>query len=274
MDETTPVHLPIELERVIFELAAWLSPKTITTLILVARRVCIWIEPQLYHVVLSTRGTERLQQIMDSKPPEFLRKHIHHLALCGSIPRNDMARILSTCTNVRDLAVWTGDTYPALLAHIRNLIGLQRLSVNLFELFGGDDQFQFPCVDELPFSRLTHLDIFTSGPEDPLSEKLWPIFGMLPCLTHLSFTDFYIPEMVQMALDTCPVLQLLVVVWTDMDEEDISNETSDISDPRFCTIGCPLFQSDWEEGAWGGLDFWRRAEIACKCRGERNGVVA
>ncbi|KAF7336119.1 hypothetical protein MVEN_02159000 [Mycena venus] len=273
MDKTTPVSLPTELERGIFELAAWQSPETITTLILVARRVCIWIEPQLYRVVLS-RDTERLQQMMRSKPPEFLRNHVHHLAICSSIPRNDITLILSTCTHVHDLAVWTGDTYPELLADIRKLTNLQHLSIDLFELFGGDDQFQLPCVDELPFAHLTHLDIFTGEPEDPPPEKLWPVFGMLPCLTHLSFTDFYIREMVQMALDTCPVLQLLVILWTDMEEEDISSETADISDPRFCIIGCPLFESDWEEGARGGLDFWCRAEIACKGRGDSDGVVS
>jgi hypothetical protein len=42
MDADNPTKLPIELERVIFELTAWAYPDTIQTLILVARRVCIW----------------------------------------------------------------------------------------------------------------------------------------------------------------------------------------------------------------------------------------
>jgi hypothetical protein len=42
MEERTLVNFPPELERVIFELAAWHYPDTMTTLILVAKKVCIW----------------------------------------------------------------------------------------------------------------------------------------------------------------------------------------------------------------------------------------
>ncbi|KAJ7915066.1 hypothetical protein B0H13DRAFT_2324721 [Mycena leptocephala] len=253
--EGDTVSLPIELERDIFELAAWQYPETVTTLILVARRVCIWIEPQLYHVVLSHSSAERLLHMMQSKPPEFLREHVHHLALSAAMPRTDVTHILSTCTNVHDLAVWTGDTYPELLSDMRNLTHLRRLSVNLFELFGGARQFKLPSLDELPFAHLTHLDVFSSIPE-----TLWPVFGTLPCLTHLSFSDYCISELLQTALNTCAVLELLVVVWMeDAEAEDVQN-ASQITDPRFCMIPCQFFENDWELGAWGGSDFWSRAD--------------
>ncbi|KAF7335649.1 hypothetical protein MVEN_02219800 [Mycena venus] len=273
MEGATLVNLPPELERDIFELAAWEYPEAVKTLILVARRVCIWIEPQLYQVVLSrgSGATERLLQMMHSKPPEFLREHVCHLALSSLTPRSDVTRILSTCTNVHDLAIWTGDTYPELLSDMRHLTNLRRLSINLFDLFGGHNGFQLPRPEELlplPFAHLTHLDVFSSMPE-----PMWPVFGMFPCLTHLAFSDYYHPEMVHTTLDTCAVLQLLVIVWTYDDDPDAGGEdnhdTSEISDPRFCTIPCHLFESDWEEGAWGGLDFWRRAEIELRERGER-----
>ena len=33
-----------------------------------------------------------------------------------------------------------------------------------------------------------------------------------------------------------------------------------IADPRFCVVKCDEFKDDWLEGAWGGDDFWTRAE--------------
>ncbi|KAJ6526802.1 hypothetical protein B0H19DRAFT_1243492 [Mycena capillaripes] len=264
--EKIPVNLPIELEREIFEFTAWHYPETIMTLILVARRVCIWIEPQLYHVVLSSGSAQQLLDMMQSKPSDFLKEHVHHLALSSVIPRSDVTRILSTCTNVRDLAVWTGDTYPELLSDMRNLTNLQHLSVNLFELFGGHKQFQFPRLEELPFTHLTHLDVFSAMPKE-----LWPFFGMLTSLTHLSFSDYYHRELFQIVLDTCAVLELLLVVWTqDEDPADRSEDVStEITDPRFFTIWCEDFESDWERGAWGDLDFWRRADLKLAARRTR-----
>lgn len=234
---------------------------------MVFRAMFFRIEPQLYRVVLSNGTTERLLQMMQSKPPEFLREHVHHLALSSIMASSDVTRVLSTCTNVHDLAMWTGHTYPELLSDLRHLTHLQRLSINLFDLFGGHNGFQLPRAEALPFAHLTHLDVFSTMPE-----TLWPVFGMLPRLTHLSFSDNYTPEMIQMAFDSCAVLQLLVVVWThadaDVDAEN-SVDTSEITDPRFCEVPCEMFESDWEEGAWGGIDFWRRAEIALQIRNER-----
>ncbi|KAF8173170.1 hypothetical protein K438DRAFT_1940237 [Mycena galopus ATCC 62051] len=262
IEDQTLVALPPELERVIFELVAWNFPETITTLILVAKRVCIWIESELYRVLLITGpgSTDRLMRMMDSKPPIFLQKHVQHLALSSAISRADVTRVLSTCTNICDLTLWTGSTYPELLADLRNLTNLQHLSVNLFELFRENRQFQLPRVGELPFAHLTHLDVFSIMPEE-----LWPFFGMLPRLTHLSFSDNYHPELVQTVLDTCAALELVVAVWThdsDTDPDDVVHDASEISDPRFCIISCRGYESDWEEGAWGGIDFWYRAEVA------------
>ncbi|KAJ7708122.1 hypothetical protein B0H17DRAFT_451446 [Mycena rosella] len=264
MEETAFNKLPVELERVIFELAAWQYPETVTLSILVARRVCVWIEPLLYHVVFSNGNADRLLQMMQSKPREFLRKHVHHIALSsGDIQRADLTQILTICTNISDLALWTGDTYPALLIDMRHLTHLRRLSINLFELFGGPRAFQVPAIDELPFAHLTHLDVFSEIPE-----SVWPVFGRFPSLTHLSISDCYSPNLLTQALDTCAVLQLLIVVWTS--DGDRAEGALEITDPRFCMISCWDFETDWELGAWGGLDYWRRAEdfVARKSRGE------
>ncbi|KAJ7879703.1 hypothetical protein B0H13DRAFT_1571256, partial [Mycena leptocephala] len=46
--------LPPELERIIFELAAFVNPASMPSLLLVAPRVKIWIEPLLYETLIIT----------------------------------------------------------------------------------------------------------------------------------------------------------------------------------------------------------------------------
>ncbi|KAJ7757566.1 hypothetical protein B0H16DRAFT_1689581 [Mycena metata] len=271
MHDADPV-LPVELERFIFELAAWQDPETIFPLILVAKRVYMWIEPELYHIVLFRK---RLLPMLESKPAEFLRQHVHHVAIFVELEYADVVRILSTCTDVYNLAIWnTAANRPDLLPLLRKLTNLQRLSTNLFALFGGRDdfildQFRIPPPEELPFTYLTHLDIFGLFPKG-----LWPVFGMLPRLTHLSLTDTVSPELISAALGTCPVLQLLVVVWGGDPVISPPPDQSKIStDPRFCIVLCSLFEIDWELGARGGRDVWRRAEeaVANKTRERQKG---
>ncbi|KAJ7191739.1 hypothetical protein GGX14DRAFT_481125 [Mycena pura] len=260
-------HLPPELELAIFKLTARFYPEMIHTLILVCKRVCTWVEPLLYKVVQnnSTGSEDRILRMMTSKPPEYLQAHVRHVALFNFIDRRDVSRLLSTCTDIEDLAIWSGDTYPALLDIMRHLTRLRHLSVNIFDLFGGYSHFQLPPVEQLPLSlvNLTHLDVFGT----PTAE-LCPFFGMLSALTHLAFSDIYMPLLVQHALDTCPALQVLVIVWT---QSDAHEETPEITDPRFCTVFCTNFNEDWETGAWDGEDFWYRAE-AIKHRREIKGA--
>ncbi|KAJ7045070.1 hypothetical protein C8F04DRAFT_522885 [Mycena alexandri] len=178
-DSADPV-LPAELERVIFEFAAWQDPETVFTLVLVAKRVCIWIEPELYHIMLSRK--QRLFRMMQSKPSEFLRQHVHHLTISANVEHADVVHILSTCTSVHNLAIWNNTvTLPELIPLIYKLTNLQRLSINLFALFSRRsdsfhlDQFRIPPSEELPFTSLTHLSLFGLVPE-----QLWPVSRMLP----------------------------------------------------------------------------------------------
>ncbi|KAJ7171283.1 hypothetical protein C8R46DRAFT_1262524 [Mycena filopes] len=208
--------------------------------------------------------------MLESKPAEFLRQHVHHLALSTTIPRPDVERVLSTCTNVQDLTIWTGDTYPELLPLLCKMTNLKHLSTNLRSLLEGQDDvpLRIPLPAALPFANLTHLDIFSDVPE-----RIWPVFGMLPRLTHLAFTDNFMPAMIHAALDACALLQLVVVAWT-MEEEDAQfPDESKITDPRFCVVSCRLFEDDWLIGAVGGDDFWRRGEelVADRIRAQQEG---
>ncbi|KAJ7757567.1 hypothetical protein B0H16DRAFT_1885585 [Mycena metata] len=265
-DSAGPV-LPVELERLIFELAAWQDPEIIFTLILVAKRVCIWIEPELYHTVVFRKSRSLL--MLQSKPAEFLRQHVHHVAISVELEYDDVVQILSTCTGVHDLAIWNNAaTRPDLLPLIHKLTNLQRLSANLFALFGGRegftlDQFRIPPPEELPLASLTHLDLF-----GPLPERLWSVFRTLRQLTHLALTDLYPRELIPAALGTCPVLRLLVVKWSLDAKMPAASKIS--TDPRFCIVRCTDYEFDWERGARGRTNVWHAA--ATKIRARRKGL--
>ncbi|KAJ7757570.1 hypothetical protein B0H16DRAFT_1416630 [Mycena metata] len=280
MHSADPV-LPAELERSVFEFSAWQNPETIFTLILVAKRVCIWIEPELYHMVAFRKPRSFL--MLQSKPAEFLRRHVRGVAIPGNISHVDIERILSKCTGVYDLTLsmephWNyAMPRPKLLPRLCTLTNLQRLSTNLFALCGGrghggfDAQFRMPSSEELPFASLTHLDIFGLVPN-----QLWPVFGMLPQLTHLSLNDTALPgpELINAVLGACPVLKVLVVLWTrDVRISPLPDESKINTDPRFCIVRCLYYDFDWECGARGGPDVWRRAEEAVtkKIRARRKG---
>ncbi|KAJ7191740.1 hypothetical protein GGX14DRAFT_597237 [Mycena pura] len=246
-------HLPPELELAIFKLTARFYPEMIHTLILVSKRVCTWIEPLLYKVVKDkrTRSESRVLRMMASKPPEYLQAHVRHLSLCNSFECRDLSRILWTCTEIESLAILivTVGTYPALLDHdMRHLMRLRHLSLDMM-IFAGND-FQVPPVDsEQPPPNLTHLDIRSFG-----TPTLCPLFSMLSALTHLAFSDIYEPLLVQHALDTCPALQVLVIVWIQFDTWRLRIDQMNSSDPRFCIV----LREDGD--VWDMEEIWRRAE--------------
>ncbi|KAK7022377.1 hypothetical protein R3P38DRAFT_2960760 [Favolaschia claudopus] len=75
-------RLPTELERLVFEYAA-VNSSRIPTLLLVAHRVRVWLEPMLYDVLLfdGVKNIESVLKVMLSKPPSFLESAVHHFLL-------------------------------------------------------------------------------------------------------------------------------------------------------------------------------------------------
>ncbi|KAJ7060142.1 hypothetical protein C8F01DRAFT_1370315 [Mycena amicta] len=266
VESTAPI-LPPELEHDIFELAGWNDLDTSLVLLLVARRVYVWIEPLLYRVLLVSTENDlpRLEALIDpnadSARADRLRIAVRHLALSTRMERATLTLTLRRLSSITDLALWTGDTYPELLADMQSLTQLTRLSVNLFALLGGAKGFTLPTAEQFsPLGRITHLDVFGSTPNE-----LIPVFGMFPALTHLALTDNYLPELIESVLALCSetsTLRLVVVVWTHGAHPDdfVPAGIRRIRHPRFCTFSCSHFEEDWKDGAWGGMDFWRQAE--------------
>ncbi|KAJ7060146.1 hypothetical protein C8F01DRAFT_208857 [Mycena amicta] len=184
MPESHDPFLPPELERAIFELAAWNDKKTMKSLVRVARRVCIWIQPLIHRVYLLTSpaSSSRLHTFVDEQPAQA-KQHVLFLALCCYLARDEIQRILATCTNIIDLALWMPFTYPQLLVDMQPLTSLAYLSVDLLQLLRGEDEFKLSPAGLLaPLNSVTHLDITTS-----LSPKVVDLLrsAALPALTHL-----------------------------------------------------------------------------------------
>ncbi|KAJ7059857.1 hypothetical protein C8F01DRAFT_206091 [Mycena amicta] len=266
MPESHHPALPPELERIIFELAAWNDKDMMKALLCVARRVRIWIQP-LVHRVYTIRATnldsfDPLQTLVDERPTRA-KKDVLFLGVSDDFIRQDIQLILSTCTSIIDLGLWTTYIYTELLRDMQQLTSLTRLSIDLLDLFGGENHFTLPPPGLLaPFSRVTHLDIISSVSPKLLDVLRSPAF---PALTHVAFADF--PEFIDdvLSIPERKATLRLVVICLEMtdylnENEDVARREEEIKDPRFCVVAYENFLREWELSAWGGRDFWVRAE--------------
>ncbi|KAJ7928307.1 hypothetical protein B0H13DRAFT_2265166 [Mycena leptocephala] len=240
---------PPELEREIFETTALMYPGEMPTLLRVARRVLVWIEPLLYRVIYLTPETEEaLFDAMNSKPADFFANAVRHLCL----PRLEVKtrRILEVCTGVVDLAPNHLDPYVLpIIATMR----LQRLSIDLHELFGGPVDLHHPL-----FAAITHLDLLDFPDEDHLQTLVQ--ISILPALTHLAL-DYRVPRvLVETLLIECPRLALLLVLWS-VHARYKSAQIPHVYDVRFVIGLCPQnYWGDWEAGAKGQSHMWSQAD--------------
>ncbi|KAJ7065685.1 hypothetical protein C8F01DRAFT_1249260 [Mycena amicta] len=83
-------RLPPDLEREIFEYTAELYPAAIPSLLCVAHRVLVWIEPIAYRTIDidSSKHLSAFLAATKSKPAEFFAKHVQRIPMLGwhSVP--------------------------------------------------------------------------------------------------------------------------------------------------------------------------------------------
>ncbi|KAJ7229895.1 hypothetical protein GGX14DRAFT_581577 [Mycena pura] len=260
---TSEPVLPPELERNIFETAAVRHPRFIPTLLRVARRCLVWIEPLLYKVV---RGNNYLLaaatlNAVRSKPPTFLHGAVRHLSLEIGYPwLGDVAKeVLAACTGVTDIIIDRSYALPAILP-LLSAMRLQRLSVTLGYLFGS-----FAAIDLTHplFASLTHLDAFdeTENAED---NTICAQIPLLPALTHLCLNGPVAWAQVETLLAECPRLRVLafVVPWPHT-AQWVQNGS--IRDARLVVTAESNqnhwdYWRHWEIGAAGGRDVWAWAD--------------
>ncbi|KAJ7132698.1 hypothetical protein C8R46DRAFT_655608 [Mycena filopes] len=265
---------PLDLEREIFETTAVLHPGGIPTLLRVARRVLLWIEPLLYRAVRAenndsvfsenTAGNNFEEPILSlvNKPAEFCRLAVRHLAVLERpfrLPPEELLQLLRRCGGVTHLAL-RGAFYldPGILAVLAEM-PLQRLIVCVGEL--GCD------LTHPLFASLTHLVMF-----DWVEESLRALakqIPTLPALTHLG-VFFNVPrQIISPVLPACPRLQLFLILF-GRDLGYLAAKDLPRQDPRVVIGVYGDYWAQWEAGAKDLGDHWSRGDdfLAQERRGE------
>ncbi|KAJ7863683.1 hypothetical protein B0H13DRAFT_2070044 [Mycena leptocephala] len=267
--------LPTELERLIFEIAAITHPYCMPSMLRVAHRIKIWIEPLLYGLLtilpesapypdtktLFVRRIPDIRKLVNRKPASFLRQHVRHVCFIG-FPSDDIVlQLLSACDAAIDLNL-AFPTSSALISLVENL-PLRRLCVDIKRhttYHRPPPRFTLPC-----FSRLSHLHLYGA---DEGEWATWSGLRSLPCLTHLSFERDAAPVAIwHNALLKCPFLEVLVVLCDAGSAIEITTPYESVgADPRFVHLRLADYLADWECGARGGEDYWARADAVVNAR--------
>ncbi|KAJ7689440.1 hypothetical protein B0H17DRAFT_1202331 [Mycena rosella] len=264
--------LPPELELHIFESVAKASPYDAAlrlTLMLVARRVQIWVEPLAYHCLVfsKTNSWTRLKRIAESKPPEFLARHVKSICMpISTVSILEAAEILSACTGVERLACWIDHGVTALPQSIPvQSLALSRLSIELSHFLA------LPAALPSLHAQLTHLELIyweAHAEHYPATVDL----ARFPRLTHLALRSdaarFHWPlEMVESLKRSCLHLRMLVLLDYVLGASD--SVVRGLNDRRVVRVITEVALHDWEPGAksfheWeirmGEADMWARGE--------------
>lgn len=180
-------------------------------------------------------------------------------------PELDLELVLASCSAVEDLALMgflaDSDLLPFVAA-----MPLRRLATTLTDLFfTAGINFTHSL-----FAHITHLVL-----EEHINSSQWDEWkglALIPHLTHLAFVFERSLPVFHGALAACPVLQVLVLLdmhFLSMPDTGMGLESL-ADDTRFVSVRIPPRAQDWQIGAWGGDDFWVRAEkfIAKRVSGE------
>ncbi|KAJ7913585.1 hypothetical protein B0H13DRAFT_2004389 [Mycena leptocephala] len=254
--------LPVELEREIFEMTAQMYPHEIPTLLRVARRFLIWIEPLLYTILVASdqKMVRVLLNARKSKPPEFFHA-VRHVALlpAGDCSVDDVLQLLRLCTKVTDFGSTQSFTTPALLRILAEM-RVQRMALSLNNLFDGSIDLTHPS-----FGSVTHLDIF----DDDDITLICAQIPTLPALTHLSLDRKTPRDIILTVLANCPRLELLLVLWQFPNLYKPARFPH-VYDVRFVIGQYNTYWDDWNDAAKGLPRLWSRGDdfVARKRRGE------
>ncbi|KJA18361.1 hypothetical protein HYPSUDRAFT_961922 [Hypholoma sublateritium FD-334 SS-4] len=265
----TPLCLPLELERRIFEMSSYSrnDSKHLFNLLLVARYVHDWIKPILYQTFLQSPKTrvpdiERYPTLDLNKIGKFGR----NLLFSEEISHFQVTSLLSIFPNVENLAIWTNRTD---LAHFQGCVEFQRLPLRRLSVFVAS--LTNIRLVGAPFQSLTHLELIRTRKEPWDS---WKPLTALPRLTHLLINSVIPEKIAGNLLQLCPhlfcLIQLVSVYVVDKwTEEKRAHLCSNGGDHRFVSLTYTSefhFIRDWQEGLNGGLDSWARSDCICIAR--------
>ncbi|KAF7362585.1 hypothetical protein MVEN_00607200 [Mycena venus] len=287
MDYVEP-KLPPEMERVIFEIAALSRPVTIPKLMLVARRVCSWVEPLLYRVICVSDSQpidgfphftmDILEKALEAKQASFFQDAVRHVFVgftdfCPPFFFRQIESFMTACAGITTLCI--ADRYlPSfhMLNHL-NVMPLQHLMVNLDAIFDGGLYFSSPAFHDVTHLYIlgslvvASLNIWGTYETTNTSAKDWEMgLTSIPHLTHFAFNRPRFRNIVYPALHECPRLQCCILLCTLGHGVDGTKWLPESRDIRFVVDDLPDAQADWLSGVVGGQDMWARAEAVISAR--------
>ncbi|KAJ7154225.1 hypothetical protein C8R46DRAFT_1227831 [Mycena filopes] len=280
---------PLDIEREIFETTAILHRRTIPALLRVCHRVHSWkvwlhsikvlvnlhnrVEPLLYAALQISSADDPLLSALRSKPLTFRQHAVRHLFLhhrLNGSTKEVNEEVLCACPGIINLVIDRGldlDLLPVL-----DKLRLQRIDLSVPPL---GSQWASSILKHRLFLSITHLSFFQNHDADPEPSKWedWSQLAALPALTHLSLSED-ISAIFPSALDECRGLVLAVTLfWTrPLRTRAVTfAQRLAVADARFLVmVTANAVETEWEIGAWGGDDYWARAErfIARRRAGE------
>lgn len=302
---TGPPKLSPDLERRIFEMCAFEDPEMCTVLVLVARRVHVWLVGMTiisYHFIhMNTRidvilistvcitedleSNERvryffqksnrnrlelfLAKLNNGKPPEYYAQHIKNLAIFSVFfESKGIDRILAICTGVENLVLLgLGPSLDFNFFEHPRAAGrsLRRLTINLSQHYYGSMRNFYYPC----FANITHLHL-TDDDDD------WPTYAgweTLVSLTHLALACSGPPEKALPLIQTLPSIQYVALGHYCGGERYKYAETTVNNHFHIraawgsrVVFLSDIPQSDWERGARGEGDFWDLVEREVEIR--------
>ncbi|KAK7041991.1 hypothetical protein R3P38DRAFT_2888014 [Favolaschia claudopus] len=263
-------RLPPELERTIFEFAAFLNPKDIPNTMLVAWRVKRWMEALLYRIIVATYAEGQHMDFASGCPFVPLRvllKQVHgkesssiglfaRRFFCDSshMEASTLDAVVTACPHLTHLHLYM-NANPAHLPILNRLHSLLEVAIDIKTLFrGGAVDFGSPFL-----RHVTHLELL----DDDFEEALLSDLVLISDLTHLSFNIRGTIAPVHNRIRSITQLKCIVFFKLRHTAEEMHPSCDD---DRLVCISQTSFREDWLRGASTDEDYWALADefIAAK----------
>ncbi|KAK7053602.1 hypothetical protein R3P38DRAFT_2851179 [Favolaschia claudopus] len=301
MDAAIEPKLPQELERLIFEAAARLSPVHAPSLMLVAWRVKFWVEPFLYRVIYHTSRDQPERHGFPIIPLQVLTKLFvdidpgckpsnEHRAICekvqyvyiddadcDTVPPSLLERIAFSCPNIADIFFQSpsfseiGSTTSLSLTALSSLRNLTHLTANTSAhiFLHAPADFTHPL-----FRNITHLSL-NDFPALQNATQAYSSLSSIPNLTHIAFKSFILVFAIFPSLAVAPTQIVCFVVFVPASFAATGRLSAPFDDDRLVAIvedGLALGR-DWCYSVCGTKrgGYWADAEAFIARR--RNGKI-